>query len=48
MKVGKRGLKMSDGSTRRFRSTGARDRFERVAEAYKNGWRPDRKKKPNG
>jgi len=45
MKVGKRSLKMSDGSVRKFKSTTARDRFERVAEAYKHGWRPKRRTK---
>jgi hypothetical protein len=47
VKVGKRSLKMSDGSTRHFKSTGARDRFERVAEAYKHGWRPKGRGKSN-
>lgn len=40
MKVGKRGLRMSSGEVRHFRSEQARDNFERVAEAYKHGWRP--------
>jgi hypothetical protein len=40
MKVGKRCLKMSDGSTRCFASKQKRNNFERVAQAYKHGWRP--------
>lgn len=40
MKIGKRKLKMSDGSTRNFASKRKRDNFERVARAYKHGWRP--------
>ena len=44
MKIGAKSLRMSDGSIRRFRSSKARDRFERVAQAYKHGWRPGKKK----
>lgn len=40
MKIGQRSLKMSDGSIRRFKSKAARDRFERVAQAVKHGWKP--------
>jgi hypothetical protein len=40
MKVGETGLKMSSGKIRHFRSKGARDRFERFAQAWKHGWRP--------
>ncbi len=40
MKVGKRSLRMTNGSVRTFRSAKARDRFERVAEAVKHGWKP--------
>ena len=36
MKVGKKCLKMSDGSTRCFKSQQARDNFERVAQAIKH------------
>lgn len=45
MKVGKKGLKMSSGEIRKFKSQKARDNFERVAQAYKHGWRPTRKGK---
>lgn len=45
MKIGKKSLKMSDGTTRTFKSAGARDRFERVAQAVKHGWKPTRKGK---
>lgn len=40
MKIGKRKLRMSDGTIRTFRSERARDNFERVAQAIKHGWRP--------
>ena len=43
MKIGKNKLKMSDGTIRTFRSEKARDNFERVARAYKHGWRPKKK-----
>jgi hypothetical protein len=36
---------MSDGTVRAFQSEEKRDNFERVAEAYKNGWRPTGKGK---
>jgi hypothetical protein len=44
MKVGKTGLKMSSGEIRHFKSEKARNNFERVAQAYKHGWRPKGKK----
>lgn len=40
MKIGQRKLRMSDGSTWNFASKRKRDNFERVARAYKHGWRP--------
>jgi hypothetical protein len=40
MKLSGNRLKMSDGSVRKFKSKGARDRFERVAQAVKHGWKP--------
>lgn len=43
MKIGKRKLKMSDGSIREFRSEKDRDDFEKVARAVKHGWHPTRK-----
>lgn len=45
MKVGARSLKMSSGKVKTFKSRGSRDRFEKVAAAYKRGWRPTKKKK---
>lgn len=42
MKIGTRKLKMSDGSIRTFKSTKARDNFERVAQAVKHGWKPSK------
>ena len=43
MKVGQKGLKMSSGEVRHFKSKKKRDNFEKVAQAYKHGWRPDKK-----
>jgi hypothetical protein len=43
MKVGKTGLRMSSGKVRKFKSARKRANFERVAQAYKAGWRPKRK-----
>ena len=40
MRIGKNKLKMSDGTIRTFKSEKARDNFERVARAYKHGWKP--------
>lgn len=40
MKVGKTGLKMSDGSIRQFKSVSARAAFEKYAQAIKHGWKP--------
>ena len=45
MKIGKKKLKMSDGTIRTFRSEAARDRFERVAKAVKHGFKPTGKRK---
>lgn len=45
MKVGKKGLKMSSGEVRQFGSKKKRDNFERVAQAYKHGWRPPKVRK---
>lgn len=44
MKIGKAKLRMSSGKIRKFKSKKARDNFERVAQAYKQGWRPKKKK----
>jgi hypothetical protein len=43
MKLSGNRLKMSNGSIRKFASAKKRDNFERVAEAYKHGWRPKKK-----
>lgn len=40
MKIGKTKLRMSSGEVRKFKSEKARNNFERVAMAYKHGWRP--------
>ncbi len=45
MKIGKRKLKMSSGKVRTFKSSAARNRFERVAQAIKHGWKPTKRKK---
>ena len=36
MKIGRRKLRMSSGEVRTFKSQGARDRYEKVAEAIKH------------
>jgi hypothetical protein len=38
-------LRMSGGGVRKFKSAGARDRFEKVAKAVKHGFKPTRKGK---
>ncbi len=43
MKVGKTGLKMSSGELRHFGSETKRNNFERVAEAVKHGFVPNKK-----
>ena len=40
MKIGSNKLRMSSGEVRTFKSKTARDNFERMAQAYKHGWRP--------
>lgn len=45
MKIGKTMLKMSSGEVRHFASEKKRDNFERVARAYKHGFRPSGKKR---
>jgi len=42
MKIGDKYLRMSSGEVRRFGSKKKRDNFERVARAYKHGWRPNK------
>jgi hypothetical protein len=43
MKIGKRKLKLSSGKVMTFRSSQARERFERVASAIKHGWKPSKR-----
>lgn len=45
MKIGKKSLRMSNGTIRHFGSQRKRDNFERVARAYKHGWRPKGRKR---
>lgn len=45
MKIGNNRLKMSNGEIRVFQSKKKRDNFERVAQAYKHGWRPKKRRK---
>ena len=44
-RIGKRKLKMSSGEVRTFKNEAARERFERVAEAVKHGWKPPKRGK---
>jgi hypothetical protein len=43
MKIGKNKLKMSSGKIKKFKSGKARDNYERVAQAYRHGWKPNGK-----
>lgn len=36
-------LRLGSGEVRKFKSSGARDRFEKVAKAVKKGFKPRRK-----
>lgn len=45
MRIGKRKLRMSSGEIREFKSTPARERFEKYVLALKHGWFPTRKYK---
>lgn len=45
MKIGKTKLRMSDGEIRKFASEIKRNNFERVAQAFKHGWKPKKNKK---
>ena len=44
-KISSRKLRMSSGKIRTFKSEGARNRFERIAQAIKHGWKPSRLRK---
>lgn len=44
MKIGSNKLKMSSGEVRKFKSEEARNKFERVAQAVRHGWKPTGKK----
>lgn len=48
IKIGTNKLKMSSGEIRKFASEKKRDNFERVAEAYKHGWRPTNRNAERG
>lgn len=48
MKVGEKGLKLHTGKVIHFKSSKARDNYERVAQAYKHGWRPSGKMRRKG
>ena len=39
-KIGAKGLKLSSGKVIHFKSAKKRANFERVAMAYKHGWKP--------
>jgi ribosomal protein S6E (S10) len=45
MKIGKNKLKMSSGKVRKFKSSEARDRYEKYVQALKHGWKPTGKGK---
>jgi hypothetical protein len=42
-KVGKRGLKLHTGKIIHFKSSGAREGYERYNRALKHGWKPRKK-----
>ncbi len=44
MKIGKTKLRMSSGEVRKFKSEGARNRFEDVARAVNHGFKPTHEK----
>jgi|GEM_PF-5944125 len=44
VKIGKKKLKLRSGKIVTFKSSAARERFERVAEAINHGWKPTGKK----
>jgi len=43
MKLPDNRLKLSSGKVVKFKSAQKRANFERVAQAYKHGWRPKRR-----
>ena len=45
MKIGEKSLKLSNGKIIHFKSKKHRDNYERIAQAYKHGWRPNGNKK---
>ena len=45
MRIGKNKLKMVDGSIRKFKSEKARDNFEKMAQAVKHGFVPNKKRR---
>ena len=44
MKLSGNRLRMSSGKIRHFKSAKKRANFERVAQAFKHGWRPKKRK----
>lgn len=44
-KIGRTKLRMSSGKIRKFKSQKARDKFERIAQAIKHGWKPTKKRR---
>ncbi len=45
MKIGKTKLKLSSGKIITFKSSSARNRYERFVNAIKHGWKPTKKNK---
>ena len=43
MKLSGNRLRLSSGEIRKFKSTKKRSNFERVAKAYRHGWKPKTK-----
>jgi hypothetical protein len=48
MKIGKKSLRMGDGTIRHFSSEEKRDNFERMAQAIKHGLKKAMRKEKNG
>lgn len=44
-KIGKKKLKMGDGPVRTFKSQKKRDKFEKVAQAVKHGFKPTKQRR---
>lgn len=48
MKLSKNRLRLSSGKIIKFKSAKKRANFERVAQAYKHGWKPKKRKVKQG